>query len=113
MKKNDIFNEARARRISILWLTSFKEMKQNEAEMMVDYIIAKLPRYYAKYLMAVVRWSVNGELDYTKESEIYKARKLFSDYARSHLVDYKVNGDSLVFDGMCFKRLSVGRPARQ
>ena len=109
---DSICEEVKARRISVLWLTSCKELTQNDAEMLVNDIIKKLPSYYVKYLMAVVRWVANGELDFTKESEIYKVRKLFLAYNRSHFVKHKSNGDSLVFDGMCFKLLSDGQPAR-
>ena len=111
MKQYDFFKEEKPRRLSILWLTSFKKMKQNEAEIMVDEIISKLPRCYVRYLMAVVQWSVNGELDLTKESEILRVKKLFADYARSFMVEHKGNGVLLVYDGMCFKRLNVGKPA--
>jgi len=118
MKQNDIYHllesiccKVKARRISILWLTSCKKMEQNDVETLVDDIIKKLPIHNVKYLMAVVRWVSNGELDINNETEVYKARRIFSDYARSRLVKHKENGDTLVFDGMCFKRLRVGQPA--
>ena len=103
--------EVKARRISVLWLTSCKRMEQNDAETLVNDIIKKLPVHDVKYLMPVVRWVSNGELDINNESEVYRARRIFSDYTGSRLVKHKGNGDTLAFDGMCFKRLRVGQPA--
>ena len=103
--------EVKARRISVLWLTSCKKMEQNDAETLVNDIIKKLPVHDVKYLMAVVRWVSNGELDINNETEVYIARRIFSDYTRSLLVKHNGNCDTLVFDGMCFKLLRVGQPA--
>lgn len=111
MKQNDIFKEAKARHISILWLTSCKNMEPNDAETLVNDIAKKLPLHDMKYLMAVVRWVANGELDINNDSEVYKARKLLSVYVLSRLVKHDGNADILAFDGMCFKRLRVGQPA--
>ena len=108
---NSICEEIKARRNALLWLTSCKDMNRNEAEMMINDIADKISGYCVKYLMAVVRWAGNGEIDITKEADIYKARKLLSKHVRSLLVKHKGNGDTLAFDGICFKRLSVGRPA--
>lgn len=110
-KRKDESVYSKARRNSLLWLTACKKMEQNEAETLVDDIINKLPSYNIKYLVAVARWVANGELDITNEEEILRARRLFSNYSRSHLVPEKGNGDEIAYDGMCFKRFKDGQLA--
>lgn len=109
----DIFKKIKARRVALHYLNSCKELNQKDAEAIVDRLDKKIHYWEIEYLPAVVRWVRNGEIDLENEDDIIQLKKLLGsfriyslkrDRGEVRCLEYK-----LAFDGICFKRLEVGK----
>lgn len=79
----EIYNRIIDWRDSLKWVCSNTSLTEDEAEALVVKLHKALrPDYHPQYLLPVVRWTCNGEIDPDSETDIKRMKELLTSYQR-------------------------------
>jgi hypothetical protein len=104
-----IYNRIIVRNKSLQWLIE-NDMEQSEAKTLVETLDKELNDWQVGYLLTIVRWAYDGEIDPISETDISRVKNVISSYF-TYLADRdKDNSVRIKYDSICFKRIVEGRP---
>ena len=104
-----IYNRIIVRNKSFQWLIE-NDMEQSEAKTLVGTLDKELNDWQVGYLLTIVRWAYNGEIDPVKATDINRVKNVLSSYF-TYLADRdKDNSVRIKYDSICFKRIVEGKP---
>ena len=104
-----IYKRVIARNKSLQWLVE-NGMEQNEAKALVGILDMALNDWQVRYMLTVVRWAFNGEIDLESESDIYRVKDVLSTYFTYMGDKSKDVSVKIKYDNICFKQKIDGRP---
>lgn len=107
-----ICNRLAARNKSLRWLTENQKKEQKEATALITKLDKQLDDWEVKYLLAIVRWANNGEIDPGSENDIKRVKNILLSYSAYLRDPNNYCGEKVRFGNLCFKLVRDGQPDR-